>query len=437
MDNQNANGGFSPNPANFPGQFGSYDPNAGQQTISSGQLNPTQNAPIDPTTGVVMPQANYGQAIIAPVQEAQNPAPATPEPTIAPRDQLAEQRPEDKVIVDPNLINLQTKSLVESQRESSADELAKANAYAEELKRQERIAARQKTAKRAGIYAALGIFGLAFLGVVGFLLLQILNTSKGGVQTGGVAEEQGEVKYNVIDGYQCKTDKCARMDDLPDGRILLRDEGYIIYNKQDSTSTSTTIEDQDYNSIKSFTWGSKIYAVVDPVSDRSGLYSISDNRMVVGYQYDTYYTDVNNEEIYGDMAWVTDQYIIASTSSPKEYSVVDLLSGQSILRGGEHVFMNGGFLFGYEANGERRVYAPGSSSAFLVAPAGDALFVRDSILIYYAASGNVRYYNTSGQTARTSDIGFWEEIRRINRKELLAFLNGNSKYYKIPTFDAK
>ena len=25
MDNQNANGGFSPNPANFSGQFGSYD----------------------------------------------------------------------------------------------------------------------------------------------------------------------------------------------------------------------------------------------------------------------------------------------------------------------------------------------------------------------------------------------------------------------------
>lgn len=432
MDNQNANGGFSPNPANFSGQFGSYDPNAGQQPITSGQINQAPNAPIDPTTGIVMPQANYGQALTAPEStptQTSTEAPATPVET-APEP---EKNPADKFIVKPNLINLQTKSMVESQREMSADELAKANAYAAELKRQEKAAQRQKAAKRVGVYVLLGAFGVAFLGVVVFLLVQILNTSSGGIIIGDGEGGGDKIKLNVIDGYQCKTEKCVRMDDMPDGRIILRDEGYIIYNKQDSTTTPTTIEDQDYNSIKSFTWGKKTYAVVDPSSGKSGLFSISDNRMVVDYHYDKFYIDPKDDTIYGDMAWITDQYIIASTASPKEYNVIDLLTGQSVLRGSERVFMHDGFLIGYEANGERRVYTPGSSNAFLIVKNTDSLFTRSGVLIHYAsANKSARYYGSDGKIMATNKISFWKEISRLSREALLAELKGNNKFYKIP-----
>lgn len=433
MDNQNANGGFSPNPANFSGQFGSYDPNAGQQVISSGQNTP-QSAPIDPTTGVVMPQANYGQAITAPIE----PIPAQPEAQESTLQPTVETSPQsensaDKFIVKPNLVNLQTKSLVESQREMSADELAKANAYAAEIQRQERAAKRQKAAKRIGVYIALGIFGITFLGVLVFLLVQIVNTSRGGIQIGDQQGDGDKIKLSVIDGYQCKTEKCTRMDDMPDGRIILRDEGYIIYNKQDSTATPITIDDQEYNSIKSFNWGKKVYAVLDPVSDKSGLFSISDNRMVVDYHYDKFYTDPKNSDIYGDMAWITDQYIIASTSSPNEYSVVDLLTGKSILRGSERVFMHDGYFIGYEANNERRAYTSGSSKAFLIVKDGDNLFTRNGILIYVSGNGNmVRYYDANGSIVPANKISFWSEISRLQREKLVAELKGNNKYYKIP-----
>lgn len=442
MDNQNANGGFSPNPANFPGQFGSYDPNAGQQPITSGQLDATKSAPIDPVTGIVMPQANYGKTALTaadiPMQQEQatpmeSPTNTATSPEAAPIPEApSEKAPIENFIVKPNLVNLQTKSLVESQREMSADELAKANAYAAEVQRQERQAKRQKAAKRIGVYVGLGAFGLIFIGVLVFLIVEILNTSNGGIGTNSNTGGGQASKLNVIDGYQCKTENCKRMNDLPDGRILLRDQGYIIYDKKDATTTLTAIDDQDYNSITSFTWGEKTYAVIDPVSDKSGLFSISDNRMVISYRYDKFYTDINDSNIYGDMAWVTSQYIIAYTSAPSEYHVVDLISGQSILRGSSRVFMHDGFFIGYEGE-ERRVYTSGADSAFLVVGSNDYLFTRDGILIIYKPQTyQAQYYDASGKLAYNVSLPFWSEINRVYRDALLAEFKGNTKYYKIP-----
>ncbi len=436
MDNQNANGGFSPNPANYPGQFGSYDPNAGQQTISSGQLEAANHPPVDPVTGAVMPQANYGNALHEPEPVA-TPEP-TPTPQEAPTEPVIPPAPEGKApienfIVKPNLVNLQTKSLVESQREMSADELAKANAYAAEVQRQERQAKRQKTVKRVGLYVGLGTFGLVFLGVFAFLLIEIFNTSTGGVTPGDPTGGGTTASLSVIDGYECKTTECKRINDLPDGRIIIRDNGYHLYDKQNSTTTLTAIDDQEYNSITSFTWGEKIYAVIDPISDRSGIFSISDNRMVVDYQYDQYFTDVTNNDIYGEMAWVTSQYIIAKNSAPDEYHVIDLLSGQSVLRGSARVFMHDGFFFGYETGGERRVYTKGASTAFVVATANDHIFTRDGILIVYKTQNkHARYYNSEGKEIYSTGIPFWTEINRLWGDNLLATYKGSASYYKIP-----
>ncbi len=389
MDNQNANGGFSPNPNNFPGQFGSYDPNAGQN-INNGASAQATNA----------------------------------------KEQKSEAQTND-FVVRP-LENARTQSLVESPREMSSEELAKAQAYQKELLRQERAYKTKKKAEKAGVYAALGIFGLILVGVVVFVLVGVIGGGYGRgkiIEGGGNEEEQ---KLSVIDGYQCKTTKCARMDDLPDGRILLRDNDYYVYNKNTQEATLTAIESQDYNSVKTFKWGNKIYAVLDPNTEKSGLFSISDNRMAVTYLYDEFFTDIENTDIYGEMAWVTSQYIIARTASPAQYYVIDLLTGQSVLRGSSKVFMHDGFFIARESNGERRAYLSGSTNAFLVVKSGEKLFTRDGILLYYSETGQLRYFARNGQEVSDYRGTFIEELLRVDSRYIISTIEGNNAYYKIP-----
>ncbi len=392
MDNQNANGGFSPNPNNFPGQFGSYDPNAGQKSGEQPAENTASSA-----------DANT--------------------PNTQPKDAA-------DFIVRP-LENVRTRSLVESPREVSAEELAKAQAYQQELARQERVYKTKKRAEKTGVYVGLGIFGIIFVVAIIFVVVGVLGGGYGFGNNIRGGESEEDKKLSVIDGYQCTTAKCQRMDDLPDGRILLRDNEYFIYNKASGETTLTTIENQDYNSIKSFSWGGKIYAIVYPTTEKKGLFSIDENRLVVDYAYDEFYTEASNSA-YNEMTWAEGKYIIARKDSPVEYSALDLSTGQSVLRASSRVFIHDGFFIALNSDGSRLVYRAGEGSAFLVLESTEKLYTRDGVLVRVEADGGLTYYNTAGEEVYDDNVGFADSLDEYDSDQIPSIIARDNRFYSIP-----
>ncbi len=337
----------------------------------------------------------------------------------------------NSVIVQPgNLENVQSQSLVETTREGASEELAQIKAFNQEMERQRKLQERRDKARRFLIFLILAIFGLIVVGVLVWMLVNTFIAARQSVAPGASVAPEEQAQYDTIDGYQCKTSNCYKVTELPDERILIRDDNFYLYDTNQKQVALTTIENQEYHDIKPFKWGDKIYLELDPESDKAGIYSVTDNAQVISFKYDTFYTDISSN-VYKEMTWVEGQYIVAQLSG--SYRLVRVYDGQEIIRGSQHVFIHDNFCISFEQGGERRIYTK-DGEKFKVVELGAYIFIHNDTIVYVPAKGrSFELYDATGTKLRKG--GDYDTLRKIKSDALLGTLQQNSEYYQVFTLD--
>lgn len=331
------------------------------------------------------------------------------------------------VIVQPNKYeNIQSQSIVESTRETASEELAQIEAYNREMLRQQHMQEAKNKAKRTTIYVIIGIFGLFVFVVLGWMLVNAIMSINTPPAPTKLPEPPTAQKYDKVDGYDCKTSKCYKVEDLIDGRIILRDDMYYVYDIETKELSLTSIENQEYHNVKSFAWGGDNLVVLDPESDYSGLYSVSKNQMLVGFKYDNFYIDAN-DKVYAEMKSYAGKYIIARKDGL--YRLVDVSTGQELIHGSEGVLIHDNFLASHENGGERRLYTLSGSQIAQVLP-GEHLFIKGSYGLHVNSKGSFALYNPSGEKVRSNTS---DEYKRINamRKTIVDTLRKEKQYFEV------
>ena len=219
--------------------------------------------------------------------------------------------PQSSVVVQPgldNLENVQTQSVVESAREEAEKELEQVRAYNEALVRQQKAQENATKAKKTSVTIFGVIIFIVLLGVIAWLVVNAIILAQGPAGPGKDSEVIDPAQLAEIDGYKCTTTNCAKVVDLPDGRIIIRDTAYYIYDLEEKEATLTSIEEKDYHAITPFYWGDRLLAELDPESDASALYSITENRALTSYNFDTIYRDIN-DDVYKNQTSIKGSYI--------------------------------------------------------------------------------------------------------------------------------
>ena len=336
---------------------------------------------------------------------------------------------EDVVIRPGGFENVQSQSMVQSTRENMDEELARIKAYNEQVLHQQQAQAGKDKAKRVMVRILIIILSVALVVVVAWLAISVISLNQPTVETpGGESGGGGEEKHESVEGYDCKTSTCYKIAELPDGRVLLRDEMYYAFNAETKDITLLAIDNQDYHSVDPITWGeNKTYIILDPESGQSALYSLDDNRMITGYAYDNFYTSSSDKK-YNDMTWAIGAYIIAKTSG--SYRLIRLSDGQEIVRGSEGVFIHDGYCFSYESGGERRAYTL-NGEQIVISAGGTYLYIKNNNLIYVSGKGKgtAKIFDTSGETVKSGNLV--KEIKSI-KTTLSDALTADSSFYNVP-----
>ena len=327
---------------------------------------------------------------------------------------------------DPNIVNVQTQSIVESAREEAEKELEQVKAYNDEMLRRERAAEAANTAKRTGLTIFGIILGIAVVVITIWLVVNSVILAQGPADPGEKPPEADPDELSVIDGYKCTTTNCEKVVDLPDGRIIIRDTNYYIYDLEEREAILTTIENRDYHAITPFYWGERLLAELDPESDPSAIYNISENHATTGYNYDAIYHDIE-DEVYKDQKHVLGKMIIVKGSG--SYRLIDLTTGSEIVRGSNKVFTHGNFYFGYEAGNEIRAYT-GTGKQFKAAKENERLYVKDKYVVYLNDKDSFEVYDEQGVKMGPKD-NLCITLRKINRKTLRSTLDKDNSYYNI------
>lgn len=335
----------------------------------------------------------------------------------------------DSVVVQPgNFENVQSRSIVETTREEASEELAQIKAFNDEMERQQKLQERRNKIRRTIIYIILGFFGIILLGVLIWMLVNAIIAVQGPVDPGEDPDPDKPTQYDTVDGYKCETSTCYKVTDLPDDRIVIRDTSFYIYNTETKEATLTTIEDQEYHSVKSFKWGEKIYLELDPESEKSGIYSVSDNTQVIGFKYDAFYTDINND-VYREMKWVEGQYIVTKLGS--SFRLVRMYDGQEIIRGATRVFIHDNFCIGFEQGGERRIYTK-TGKQIKVVENGGKIYTHGSTVLYIEADDYMfELYDSNGEAIYEGSES--DYLNEIDIEQLDATISKNKAYYKVFT----
>ena len=324
--------------------------------------------------------------------------------------------------------NQRSQSVIYSQREITEQQLAEVRARNEAaLREQQRIATEEKV-ERASFKTGVGIFIAAIVVVAIILVVVIISSIRTPVAPPEEPPEDPPMELSTVDGYSCETQTCGKVTDLPDGRIVLRDSKYYIYDTKTKERNSTTIDEQDYITVYSFYWGDKIYITLDPTSDLTALYSVEENRYVVPYSYDKYYTDIN-DSVYDEMHQIEGSYIVAKVGNT--FKIVNLTSGQPVANGSSRVFTHDGFYFGYEEGNRIYIYTQtGKTITTITQGDTDRVFTREGRLVVVKESYDIRMYDQTGE--EISDDPIYDEIFENGGDDYLGYIIKNTKFYQIP-----
>lgn len=343
-----------------------------------------------------------------------------------------EEKAKEDVIVRPvplsQLENVQTKSLVKSSHEIAEQELARVAEQNAAIARAARAEEMRKKARKIALYTFLGVLALALVVSLIWLIVNALLASRSPAGGGNGGTDPTNPGLSTIDGYACKTKQCNKVADLPDGRIILRDTSYYLYNRDSGELTLTSIDEQDYSLVTPFVWGKKTYAELDPETGPSALFSVSDNRLVTKYSYDAFYTKAD-DVIYKDMTDIVGTYIIARASD--SYRIIDLASGNELARGLNGIYTRAGFFIGYESSSERRAYVL-SGKQIITAPAGSSLYISGGVIVYVSADGSdCSAYDQSGAAVESGAI--YDYLNNLDQETRVSTLNANQSYFRIST----
>ena len=337
---------------------------------------------------------------------------------------------QDVVIHPQNYENVQTKSVVETAREQAEKELAQIKAYNEEMLRRQKAEEAKAKAKRATIRTVLIIFFIVFVIVVGWVVISALMNVYNPPAPEPEPEPEKPAQRDSVNGYKCTTDKCYKMADMPDGRVILRDDQYFVFDPTTRQTSLTTIQNQEYYNITAFTWGNDILVDLDPETDFNGLFSINENRMITGFNYDSFIHDIKDSS-YNEMNWAEGQYIVARKDS--QYRLIRLVDGKEIINGTNRVFVHDSFCISYGNNGERRVYTL-EGDQFLVAQVGSFLYVKGNYLVYIKTPEKIQSYDLYGADGKKISSSKDAEYARLHKNKLKDFIrvmDSDKAYYKI------
>ncbi|MBP5634099.1 hypothetical protein J6X09_00170 [Candidatus Saccharibacteria bacterium] len=324
--------------------------------------------------------------------------------------------------------NVQTQSIVKSSREEAGEQLAAIDAQNAALARQQQFAAGVNKAKHTGVYIMVGILFAAILGAAIWLAVVAINAGR---KTIAPAEESGPeetVTYDEIDGYKCITKTCSKVTSIDANRFIVHDgTQFYIYDMSAKKKTNTTIPEREYHSITTFKWGDKLYAILDPESAKSALYSISSNLVLTEFSYDDFIKDINNA-VYNDMKWVEGRYIIAKSGTG--FRLVDVTSGKEIVRGAKRVFIRESYAFGYESDGTTRAYSTDGKNIAVINSTDNA-FIRNNTLIVVTVSDDYyTLYDTTGEQVNEGAV--YDEISTKIYENVAATLKKDNRYFMIP-----
>lgn len=324
--------------------------------------------------------------------------------------------------------NQRSQSVIYSQREITEQQLAEVRARNEAaLREQQRLATEEKV-ERVGFKTGVAIFIAVIVVVAVILVAVIISSIRKPVAPPEDPPEDPPMALSTVDGYSCETQLCGKVTDLPDGRIILRDENYYIYDTKTKERSSTTIDAQDYIDVYSFSWGGKIYVTLDPTTNNTALYSVDENRYVVSYEYDNYYTNIN-DSVYDEMHQIEGSYIVAKVGGTLK--IVNLTTGQPVAKGTSRVFTHDGYYFGYEEGNRIYIYTQtGKVITTITQDEENRIYTREGRLIVVKEKFDVRLYGQSGE--ELGDDAIANEIFEYGNDDYLAYINGNNKFYKIP-----
>ena len=323
-----------------------------------------------------------------------------------------------------------TGSLIESEREERLREANfKADAVAQLAKQAETSAFIKKIVK----VVIICIFSAALVGVGIWVAISIISNLSGSSNSATLPTKPDDPDtpvLDVIEGYRCKTATCSKAADLPDGRLLIRDTAYYIFNPTDFGAVKTTINEVSYRTIEPFMWKGLLLVTLEEATNRMGLYSITDNRTLSPeYIYTSFATDIK-DPLYKGFEWVEGQYILANR--PGEVRLINTKTGDEILRATNKIFCLSKFFFGYETTGERRAFTTtgtrilSSSTAFL------AVTADNNYLVSIQNKTSLKMYDTTGTELRgDSDIlkNFRKTLTDAKAQDYAATITANRSLF--------
>ncbi len=272
--------------------------------------------------------------------------------------------------------NLLSKSVVISENEASAARLEEIRRYQQQISANAEIDARKQKVIKTAVIAAISALLVALFFAIIWLVVETVLITRQPIAPREVADDT-PTGVTEVEGYKCKTNLCNKLTDLPDGKIILRDTAYYIYNPKDKEIKKTTIDESyAYRDSTVFYWGDNLMIILYPPTGKAALFSITDNHGVTGFKFDSFITDIN-DTAYADMKWVAGKYIIAKSN--KLFYLINIKEEKEVVNADKAVFIHDKYTFAFEKKGNMRVHTLDGKKIVAVSSKND-LYLHDGYL---------------------------------------------------------
>ena len=327
-------------------------------------------------------------------------------------------------VAPTELKNVRTQSMVVSDREQAEQELQAMMAEREQAQRAQTVEAVTANAKKTGVYIIIVSICVILLILVAILIFTLIpylrRPTNPEISTGGGGTEKVTIGF-----YECMTDDCKEMTELPDGRVLVKDGNYVILDKENEESFTTTISGY-YESATAFEWGEKLYVHIKLETGVGQIFSITDNKSITSDSYEEVYTDID-DDVYAGQQWIQGQYIIAKRMG--DYRMIDITTGREKVQGTKGVYATkNGYFVAYDESGSRRIF--NGSNIQLAFVEGGEIYTRDEYILAVYYDNNVNVFDKEGNEVQ--EYGFKGEIESMEWDKRAAIIAGDSKYTKVP-----
>lgn len=135
-----------------------------------------------------------------------------------------------------------------------------------------------------------------------------------------------DLNYKVLASYDCKEIDCKAYGSYyKKNYIIIKDDGYYIYNYKKNKALKLKLPDALYNTINFLGYADDIYGLsISNINDLYSCYSLEDEKFITMFKYSM----INN---YDNISFVNDRFIASAINNNKEkYYVVDMKNGKEL-----------------------------------------------------------------------------------------------------------